>query len=81
MTLQARLIRRINKELPQVPVHAGDNLASYRGPKDGGQMSWFCVRDGRICSAETMTELVNAREIWATHPNDYRSNGYQIGAV
>ena len=65
MTKSARLIRRINKELPHVPLPPDATLVSYRGPKDGGQMSWAAMEYPNVCSSETMTDLLAADTISA----------------
>lgn len=81
LTVKQRLINRIRAELPFVPIDEVDDLVCYRGPKDGGQMAWDSVGGPcRICSAETMTDLVKADRISSTDPKEYNSNGYEIGS-
>jgi len=81
-TVSSKLVRRINADLPQVPLRPDAVLCSYRGPKDGGQMAWDAIdHSPRICSAETMTDLLSAARIACTTPDQYRSNGWEIGSA
>lgn len=81
MTVKNRLINRIKQDLPMVPLNGLIDLVSYRGPKDAGQMSWEALGTmDRICSAESMTDLLKAKRITTTRPDQYKSNGWEIGS-
>lgn len=82
MNVKTKLIYRIIEELPQVPISPLAEIYTYHGPKDGGQMSWETIGiDGsRICSCESMTDLLKAKSLITTEPKDYRSNGWEIGS-
>lgn len=80
-SIKQKLIDRIRTELPFVPIDDIDDLIPYRGPKDGGQMAWESIGGlKRICSAETMSNLLKAEEICSTTPDMYQSNGFEIGS-
>jgi len=81
-TVSARLIKRINAELPEVPLSADAVFFSYRGPKDAGQLSWEVIGScPSICSSESMTELLKAEKLATTKPHEYRSKGWEIGSA
>jgi hypothetical protein len=77
MTKSAKLIRRINKELPHVPLSPDATLISYRGPKDAGQMSWTTLGYPNVSSAETMTDLLLASTISAYN---FEGEEWEIGS-
>lgn len=80
-SVKQQLIDRIRKELPFVPIDDIDDLIPIRGPKDGGQIAWESFGGfNRICSAETMRDLVKAKEICSTTPEMYNSDGFEIGS-
>lgn len=81
MKTKDKLVARIKRDLPMIPLEGLIDLVSYRGPKDAGQMSWEALGTlDRICSAESMSDLLKARKITTTRPNQYRSNGWEIGS-
>ena len=81
-TVSARLIARINAELPEVPLSDDAIFYSYRGPKDAGQLSWEALgQQERICSSESMTSLLRADKLATTTPDEYRSKGWEIGSA
>lgn len=79
-TVKEKLIKKINEQLPHVPISPGDKIMSYRGPKDAGQYSWSTMGFPAVCSCETMTYLLACKQLDSTLPTQYRSDAYQIGS-
>lgn len=65
MTIKARLIKRINQELPFVPISSEDMIFHRRGKgtRDAGELSWYSSNG--VGSDETMTDLLKAKELSA----------------
>lgn len=78
-TIKEKLIKKINDQLPHVPISPGDKIISYRGPKDAGQYSWTTLGFPAVCSSETMTDLLTYSQLCSTLPTQYRCEVYEIG--